>query len=482
MSFEIGDTVDVYKVTGVVGRGGMGRVYKVEHTITRRVEAMKAVIGGLPEASEQARRFLQEIQCQAKLSHPNIASVYNAFWLKGDLVLVMELVDGPSLQDLIEEGPIQLMTAIDYASQSLRALSYAHQNGVVHRDVSPGNILIASGGTVKLADFGLAKALAGPRLTQGEEAMGSVYYAAPEQLQALPTVDERADVYSMGAVLYEMVTGETMFDADSLYDVMKAQVEQAPPAPIAKNPEIPRALNDLILTALEKDPARRFQSAGAFLAALEDVKHGLSCTAAGPVPPPDEAVAVVPRVLARRAIPIAVAVLTLTALGLAVWNDISSRAEFSRQIAEDVARPPLAHPAPPPEATSIPAPAPEIVKADPPPPIRAVVQPRVVEAPVRRVHRPRPTDTAVRIDPPSALEGPAEPIQRPVETAIIPTPAVEIPMEPAQEAVPAAVESIPNQAEREPVAGTKPVKKRHWLWRALGKVPLPGVRKDPETP
>ena len=280
MSFDIGDTVDAYTIAGVVGRGGMGRVFQVEHSITRRVEAMKVVIGGRPDASEQAQRFLREIQLQASLSHPNIASVHHAFWLKSDLVLIMELVEGPSLQDLLEAGPIPLATAIDYACQALRALSHAHRNGVVHRDVSPGNILVDADGTVKLTDFGRAKALAGPRSTQAGEAMGSVYYASPEQLKGLPTVDERADVYSLGAVLYELVTGRPMFDADSLYDVMIAQIEQAPPPPAEIRPDIPPALNDLILTALSKDPARRFPSAEAFLDALEPIRRTLGGTTA----------------------------------------------------------------------------------------------------------------------------------------------------------------------------------------------------------
>src|SRR5712692_4933868 len=142
MSFSIGETVDAYRILQELGRGGMGRVFKVEHTITRRLEAMKVLEGGRPDAPEQAACSLREIQVQASLDHPNIAAVHNAFWVGEDLVLVMELIEGCSLRRLLEGGRMPLATALDYTCLTLAALSYAHAHAVIHRDVSLANIMM----------------------------------------------------------------------------------------------------------------------------------------------------------------------------------------------------------------------------------------------------------------------------------------------------------------------------------------------------
>jgi serine/threonine-protein kinase len=484
MSFEIGDTVDAYKITGVVGRGGMGRVFRAEHTITRRVEAMKVVIGGRPDASEQAQRFLREIRLQASLSHPNIASVYHAFWLNSDLVLIMELVEGPSLQDLLEAGPIPLPTAIDYACQALRALSHAHSNGVVHRDVSPGNILVAPDGTVKLTDFGLAKSLAGPRSTQAGEGMGSVYYASPEQLKGLPTVDERTDVYSLGAVLYELVTGRPMFDADSLYDVMIAQIELTPQPPIEVRPEIPPLLNDVILTALSKQPAQRFQSAEAFLEALEPLKQipggtpAQAAVTAGAVQtgkPPIwsrfvevfRAIRLPFTAMLRTGSLLLLGALLMAGLVTAVRYAIPSRSAPGEKGAADVQPLPNAESIPTPEtAPNLPQPAtplaseevaaastPDMPKAVPAPPLRSA----------RRLSR--------RLAPPPA---PVPVIS--VRVELVPS---EIPSRLPEPPAPSATEAIPDNPGNTADAELAAKKPRHWLWRALRRIPQPRFRGKP---
>ena len=181
MNFQIGDTIGAYKIIGVVGTGGMGQVFKVEHTVTRRVEAKKVLVQGRTNGAEQARRFLREIQVQASLNHPNIASVHNAFWMDDDLVMIMELVEGESLQQLLERRRISPATGIDYACQALSALSYAHAHGITHRDIKPANMMVTPEGTVKLMDFGLAKAPADARLTQSGAVMGTLHYMSPSQ-------------------------------------------------------------------------------------------------------------------------------------------------------------------------------------------------------------------------------------------------------------------------------------------------------------
>ena len=269
----------VYKITGHLGSGGMGEVFQVEHIITKRVEAMKVVAAGAASTSERGQRFLREIQLQASLSHPNIAAVHNAFWTNDRLVMVMELIKGKSLRNLIQESRLSLSVSIDYASQALSALDYAHAHGIVHRDISPANMIVTDDGTLKLTDFGLAKSPNDLRLTQTGTLVGSLYYIAPEQVKGNSAVDGRADIYSLGAVLYELTTGVKLFNSENPFTLMLAHVEQPPVPPCEVETSVPSSLNEILLRSLEKDPASRFQSAEMFRCALEGVKDG--CTNSG---------------------------------------------------------------------------------------------------------------------------------------------------------------------------------------------------------
>jgi serine/threonine-protein kinase len=278
MSVSIGDTVGDYRILEELGRGGMGRVYKVEHTVTRRVEAMKILAGGRPDGSQEAGRSLREIQLQASLDHPNIAAVHNAFWAGEDLVLVMELIHGRSLRRELEAGRVPLATTLDYAAQALSALSYAHSHGVIHRDISPGNMMIGPTGVLKLTDFGLATGPADARLSQSGAPLGSLWYMSPEQVRGSKS-DARSDIYSLGAVLYELTSGRKPFDGESAFAIMADQVGKAPQPLNELNPSLPQALSAVILRALEKDPDRRFQSAEEFREALARLPN-----ASGPPP------------------------------------------------------------------------------------------------------------------------------------------------------------------------------------------------------
>jgi serine/threonine-protein kinase len=275
MSFEAGATVDAYRIISTLGSGGMGKVFRVEHALTNRQEAMKVLAGARLRAGDEAQRFLREIRLQASLNHPNIAAVHHAFWLNDDLVMVMELVEGATLRSLLEVGRIPLKTALNFAGQALGALHYAHQHSVVHRDVTPANILITPGGVVKLTDFGLAKAPSDLRLTQTGALMGSLYYMSPEQVRGISTLDGRTDVYSLGVVLYEMTTGSRPFEAEDPFSLMRAHVQQAPTPPCEVNPSLPPELNEILLAALAKEPERRFSSAEAFRVTVEKLQGSL---------------------------------------------------------------------------------------------------------------------------------------------------------------------------------------------------------------
>ncbi len=280
MSFQVGDQVGDYTIVGSVGSGGAGQVFKVEHKITGRVEAMKVLLEGRAASAAPAERFQREIKVQAKLDHPNIASVHNAFWAFDQLVMVMELVEGRSLDKVILDGPLKPGVALRYALQCLRALEYAHAQGITHRDIKPENIMVTPAGRVKLMDFGLAKDRADTKLTQVGAVVGSLYYISPEQARGR-AFDHRTDIYSFGSVLYEMITGRRPFRYDSSYALLQAAVNETPPPAISIAGGIPTSLDGVIVKAMSKDPDQRFATARDLRLALEAVIRNPSAVAAG---------------------------------------------------------------------------------------------------------------------------------------------------------------------------------------------------------
>jgi len=265
---NIGQRIGDYEIIKVLGAGGMGEVYKVRNVLSERVEAMKVLLPNLSGSPELAERFLREIKLQASLDHPNIAKLYTAFRDSNQLLMVMEFVEGQPIDKLLAAGPLMTRDAIDYAAQVLAALAYAHGRGVTHRDIKPANLMRTPSGTIKLLDFGIAHMKKDPKLTQTGTTLGSLYYIAPELINGAEP-DARCDIYSLGVVLYEMVTGRKPFQGDSQYSIMAAHMAGLPVAPSDAAPWMPSPLNDVILKAMAKDPADRFQSAAAFKSALE---------------------------------------------------------------------------------------------------------------------------------------------------------------------------------------------------------------------
>ncbi len=271
MRFRVGETVGPYRIVSLLGTGGVGRVFKVKHAVTGRVEAMKVLLEDYTASSEQTKRFRREIRLHASLQHPNIASVHNALWVDDTLVMIMELVPGDSLGRLHEEGQVPLRAGLDYISQALSALDYAHRQGVTHRDISPSNMLVTPDGTLKLTDFGLALLANSERVTRTGLVMGSAQYMSPEQVEGKDEIDGRTDIYAIGAVLYELATNRKPFESRSEYHLLEAHVKQRPPPPIEINPSLPAALNAAILKALEKSPEQRFKTAEEFRLELETI-------------------------------------------------------------------------------------------------------------------------------------------------------------------------------------------------------------------
>ncbi|HLK34649.1 MAG TPA: protein kinase [Terriglobales bacterium] len=261
---RIGD----YEILGVLGSGGMGSVYKVRNIITDRVEAMKTLLPNLAGRQDLADRFLREVKLLAALNHPNIAALRTALMWENKLVMIMEYVEGVTLAARLEKNPIPPAEAVNYIDQVLSALGYAHSRQIIHRDIKPSNMMLTPQGVVKLMDFGIARSASDHTLTATGTTLGSLYYMSPEQVKG-EAADARSDLYSVGVSLYELVTGKRPFEADSDFSLMAAHLQKEPISPRTVCPDLPAGLNDVILRAMAKDPAQRFQSAAEFSAALQ---------------------------------------------------------------------------------------------------------------------------------------------------------------------------------------------------------------------
>ena len=270
MSFHVGETFGDYQITGIIGAGSMGQVFQAEHRLTKRLEAVK-VIAAEFAAERQIQRFQREIAVQAALNHPNIAAVHNAMQIDGKFVLVMEFVEGQTLENLLQTGGLPVDTGLGYISQTLSALSYAHARGVIHRDVTPANLIITPTGTVKLTDFGVAKAFGDVQLTNCGEVVGSLQYMAPEQIRGNSPPDPRSDLYSVGAILYEIIARRKPFEESTVL-LRLAQQELEPKRPTEVDETLSSKWDGIVMRALAKDPAARYQSADEFLRALRRVK------------------------------------------------------------------------------------------------------------------------------------------------------------------------------------------------------------------
>jgi hypothetical protein len=268
--FTVGQHVGDYEVLSILGLGGMGKVYKVRNVISDRVEAMKVLLPDLTAHQSLADRFLREIRLLASLNHPNIAGLRTALTFENQLVMIMEFVEGETLSNRIMRAPISTADAVNYSDQVLSALSYAHAHNIIHRDIKPANMMLTPQGVVKLMDFGIARSATDGSLTSTGTTLGSLNYMPPEQVRG-ESADQRSDIYSFGVSLYELLTGKLPFQGDSQYSLMTAHLNQVPPEPITVRADLPPALNQIILMAMAKNPAERFQSAEAFRNALKSV-------------------------------------------------------------------------------------------------------------------------------------------------------------------------------------------------------------------
>lgn len=262
-----------YEIREIIGVGGMAVVYKAYDNIDDRIVAIKILKEEFLANEEFRRRFKNESKAIAVLSHPNIVKVYDVSLGDRLQYIVMEYVEGITLKEYIEhQGSINWKEAVHFATQILRALQHAHDKGIVHRDIKPQNIMLLENGTIKVTDFGIARFSRGETRTMTESAIGSVHYISPEQARG-ETTDDKADIYSVGVVLYEMITGQLPFESDSAVSVALMQVKNEATPPREINPEIPVGLEQITLHAMEKSPKNRYQSAAEFLLDLDELKR-----------------------------------------------------------------------------------------------------------------------------------------------------------------------------------------------------------------
>ncbi len=272
---RIGITIAGYRIESALGRGGMGVVYLAEDTRLGRKVALKVLSPDLASDARFQDRFVRESRIAASIEDPNIVPIYEAGEADGVLFIAMRHVRGTDLEAVLEEGPVLPERAVAIVSQAARGLDAAHREGLVHRDVKPGNILLVPGsepGTehVYLSDFGLTKrASSDSGITGTGQFVGTLDYAAPEQFTGEP-LDARTDVYSLGCVLYECLTGAPPYRKDRDAALMYAHLNEPPPKPTAERPELPAAIDDVVATAMAKRPADRYGTAGALAAAARD--------------------------------------------------------------------------------------------------------------------------------------------------------------------------------------------------------------------
>lgn len=260
-----------YEVQEIIGVGGMSVVYKAYDNVDDRIVAVKILKDEFADDAEFVRRFKNESKAIAVLSHPNIVKVYDVSFGEKLKYIVMEYMDGITLKEYIQKQKVITWNdAVFFTTQILKALQHAHDKGIVHRDIKPQNIILLPTGNIKVADFGIARFSRNETRTLTENAIGSVHYISPEQAKGELT-DERADIYSLGVVLYEMLAGKLPFEADSAVSVALMQLQKDPERLTAINPDIPLGLEQICFHAMQKNPQDRYQTATEMLLDLEEI-------------------------------------------------------------------------------------------------------------------------------------------------------------------------------------------------------------------
>ncbi len=477
----IGQVIGDIRIDRELGRGGMGAVYQGLDLMLERRVAVKVVHPELGQDPVLAERFQKEARALARLNHPNVTSVYSFFRQGEQFYLVMEFVEGEPLDERLAGGrALPWPEAAELMSAALDGLQHAHDQGIIHRDLKPSNLLLTPAGGIKIMDFGIAHILGQKRLTRMGSVVGTIEYMSPEQVGGRE-LDARTDLYSLGVVLYETVTGRAPFSADTDFELMRAQLETMPEPPRTLAPELPEGLERAIVRALAKDPGERFQTATDFAATLRQGlgesgmaagEPAVATLAAAPVPAPapltppaaaaapDSVTARISRFVRPRMIPLAsLGLLTVAAvvLALALFGPGSgSTADSPRAAAPPSSRQPAeiaSRQLAAPPATAPPATAPPVAAGASSPPVSTPKPPPASPPPPSPPPRPAPSP------PPPPAPSPPPPAPSPPPPAPSPPPAAaeESPVQPAAEsAEPAEPAAEPAAVEKQPLNPVDP--------------------------
>ncbi|MEA2551172.1 MAG: eukaryotic-like serine/threonine-protein kinase, partial [Actinomycetota bacterium] len=285
-----------YRVEARIGAGGMAEVFRGFDTTLNRTVAIKTLNAPYARDASFVERFRREAQAAARLSHPNIVATYDSGTDGDTQYIVMEFIEGRTLAEFLGSGKtLTSVHATEIAEKVCEALTAAHSQGVIHRDIKPGNIMVTRDGSVKVMDFGIARMISGPETApQTSVVMGTATYISPEQAKGLP-VDARSDLYSLGAVLYERLAGRPPFVGDSSVAVAYKQVNETPQPPSVHNPDVPPSLDAVVMRALAKNPANRYQDAASFCTDLERTRLGQAVDAPPLLPLAGDATQVISR-------------------------------------------------------------------------------------------------------------------------------------------------------------------------------------------
>ena len=340
MTLAAGTRLGAYEILAPIGAGGMGEVYRAKDSKLKREVAIKVLPQTLAADPDALARFEREALAVAALSHPNILAIHDFGTHDGTAYAVMELLEGESLRGRLDGGPIGQRQAVEYALQIARGLSAAHGKGVVHRDLKPENVFVSKDGHVKILDFGLAKRVDAPTEqtsaptgghTEPGAVMGTIGYMSPEQLRGLP-VDHRSDIFSLGAILYELLSGRKAFKRDSASDTIAAVLKEDPPELTQSGRNVSPALDHIVKHCLEKDRENRFRTAKDVVFALSESSSPTTAATSGA-----RAAVLAPRRMGPIWIAVA-AVVGLAVAGLILSRRTKTSPGAARRMASNVSR------------------------------------------------------------------------------------------------------------------------------------------------